>query len=267
MLRKSKYSKEVLAQKADTGDNDALALLLVLMSTGVFGVERRGEEDRDWMIVDRPPIDSTLEEYHHFLELFKSRIKDMTDNKLQAYYNAFAGSSFNSFFILEEMASRGIPFGYSSIAYLYEEGCGVNGIFRDKEKAREFFRKAIAAGDSFSENALKGKEIDWIYEEHYAKDQSYSIRISGPADILDTIMREVSNLPSSDEDSTPLSALFKSLVGYGDYPGRFVSVLRNNDEVMFHIITRRRSDHFALAYAIEQKYPEITVDRDYLRKQ
>ena len=42
MLRKSKYSKEVLAQKAEAGDNDALALLLVLMSTGVFGVERRG---------------------------------------------------------------------------------------------------------------------------------------------------------------------------------------------------------------------------------
>ena len=267
MAKKTKYCKEALIEKVGQGDNKALVSLLLGFSTGIFENNKKSIEDKEWVVLDKPLLSRTEEEYHHYLDLFKSRMKDMDEDELMSYYYKFAGTSINSFFMLEEMASRGIPEAYSDIADEYKEGSGMQGIFRDKAKALEFYHKAIEAGDPFAEEQLRAAEIDWLYEEQKGETVLSSIRICGPEDAIALILNDISVVEASFDGATPLSSLFKLFVGYGDYTGHLISVEKNGEELFIQISTKSMGDSFALAFAIEQYNSAVKADFDYLRKQ
>lgn len=267
MAKKTKYSKEALIEKVEQGDNKALVLLLLSFSTGVFEKDRKSIEDKEWAIREKPLLSRTEEEYHHYLDLFKSRMKDMDEDELMSYYYKFAGTSINSFFMLEEMASRGIPEAYSDIADEYKEGSGMQGIFRDKAKALEFYHKAIEAGDPFAEGQLRAAEMDWLYEEQNEETVLSTIRVYGPEDAITLIQNDISVVEASFDGATPLSSLFKLFVGYGDYTGHLISVEKNGEELLIQVSTKSMGDSFALAFAIEQYNSAVKADFDYLRKQ
>ena len=267
MAKKSKYSKEALIEKAGQGDNKALALLLINFSMGVFGIENSRTEDKVWVIMDKPLLDSTDNEYNHYLEMFKNRMKDMDEDQLMACYYSFAGTSFNSFFLLEEMASRGIPDAYSEMAEEYKHGSGMQGIFRDKEKAREYYKKAADAGDTFAEINLNDAEMEWMYDEQMEDTSKYSIRATGANESIEALHKDLSVLSVSYAGNVPLADLFKFLVGYGDYPGVFFSTEKKDGEIYIHYSARGEEDAFALGFALGQHYRGITVDWNYLRQQ
>ena len=101
---KKRLTKEKLFEAAKNGDNKSLVLLLRSFETGIEAMDET--EDPAWLIENKPAIEARNEEREYFRQMFVDRMKDIDNDTLMSYWMFFAGSSFNAYFILEELARR-----------------------------------------------------------------------------------------------------------------------------------------------------------------
>ena len=263
---KKHLTKERLVEAAKNGDNKSLVLLLRSFETGIEAMDET--EDPAWLIENKPAIDARDEEREYYRQIFVDRMKDIDNDTLMTYWMFFVGSSFNAYFILEELAKRGDREAFQWLARAYGDGDAHSGIYRNKTKSRSYFDKAIALGHPFAKENLRLMEGRWRDELKYARE--FEFHVLGPNDDLDKLYCCLSHSFSRHalaNDDIPLEDLFNELVGGGEYAGVIHSVDKINDVVIIRIYTEGNTNRFAVAFAIQQAFSSLRVDWDHLRKQ
>ena len=266
VVMKKRFNKEALAEAAKNGDNKSLVLLLRSFETGVEAMDET--EDPAWLIENKSNIEAVNEEREYYRQMFVDRMKEIDNDTLMSYWMFFAGSSFNAFFILEELAKRGDKEAFQWLAMAYGDGDEPSGIYRNKNKSRSYFDKAIALGHPFAKKNLSLMEGRWKDELQHARE--FEFHVLGPSDDLEQLycrLKHLFNQNASVDAGIPLEKLFIELVDGGDYAGIIHSVERVNDVVIIRVHTEGNSNRFAVAYAIQQAFPTLQVDWDHLRKQ
>ena len=263
---KKHLTKEKLVEAAKNGDNKSLVLLLRSFETGIEAMDET--EDPAWLIENKPAIDARDEEREYYRQIFVDRMKDIDNDTLMTYWMFFVGSSFNAYFILEELAKRGDREAFQWLARAYGDGDAHSGIYRNKTKSRSYFDKAIALGHSFAKENLRLMEGRWRDELKYARE--FVFHVLGPNDDLDKLYCCLSHSFSRHalaNDDIPLEDLFNELVGGGEYAGVIHSVDKVHDGVIIRVYTEGNTNRFAIAFAIQQAFPTLRVDWNHLRKQ
>ena len=263
---KKHLTKERLVEAAKNGDNKSLVLLLRSFETGIEAMDET--EDSAWLIENKPAIDARDEEREYYRQMFVDRMKDIDNDTLMTYWMFFVGSSFNAYFILEELAKRGDREAFQWLARAYGDGDAHSGIYRNKTKSRSYFDKAIALGHPFAKENLRLMEGRWRDELKYARE--FEFHVLGPNDDLDKLYCCLSHSFSRHalaNDDIPLEDLFNELVGGGEYAGVIHSVDKVHDGVIIRVYTEGNTNRFAIAFAIQQAFPTLRVDWNHLRKQ
>lgn len=263
---KKHLTKEKLVEAAKNGDNKSLVLLLRSFETGIEAMYET--EDPAWLIENKPAIDARNEEREYYRQIFVDRMKDFDNDTLMTYWMFFVGSSFNAYFILEELAKRGDREAFQWLARAYGDGDAHSGIYRNKTKSRSYFDKAIALGHPFAKENLRLMEGRWRDELKYARE--FEFHVLGPNDDLDKLYCCLShsfNRHALANDDIPLEDLFNELVGGGEYAGVIHSIDKVHDGVIIRVYTEGNTNRFAIAFAIQQAFPTLRVDWNHLRKQ
>ena len=263
---KKHLTKEKLVEAAKNGDNKSLVLLLRSFETGIEAMDET--EDPAWLVENKPAIEVREEEREYFRQMFVDRMKDIDNDTLKTYWMFFRGSSFNAYFILEELARRKDKDAFQWLAMAYGDGDAHAGIYRNKTKSRFYFNEAIALGHPFAKENLRLMEGRWKDELKYARE--FEFHVSGPSDDLDKLYCRLNYLFSKDAPvnaGIPLEELFIELVGGGEYAGIIHSVDRIHDVVIIRVYSEGNTNRFAIAFAIQQAFPTLRVDWNHLRKQ
>ena len=263
---KKRLTKEKLFEAAKNGDNKSLVLLLRSFETGIEAMDEI--EDPAWLIENKPAIEARNEEREYFRQMFVDRMKDIDNDTLMSYWMFFAGSSFNAYFILEELARRRDKDAFQWLARAYGDGDEHAGIYRNKSKSRSYFNEAIALGHPFAKENLRLMEGRWRDELKYARE--FEFHVLGPNDDLDKLCCCLSHSFSRHvlaNDDIPLEDLFNELVGGGEYAGVIHSVDKVHDGVIIRVYTEGNTNRFAIAFAIQQAFPTLRLDWEHLRKQ
>lgn len=263
---KKRLTKEKLFEAAKNGDNKSLVLLLRSFETGIEAMDET--EDPAWLIENKPAIEARNEEREYFRQMFVDRMKDIDNDTLMSYWMLFAGSSFNAYFILEELARRRDKDAFQWLARAYGDGDERAGIYRNKSKSRSYFNEAIALGNPFAKDNLRLMEGRWKDELKYARE--FELHVLGPSNDLEHLYCRLNHLFSEDAPTNvdiPLEELFIELVGGGEYAGVIHSVDRIHDVVIIRVYTEGNNNRFAIAFAIQQAFPTLRLDWEHLRKQ
>ena len=117
---KKRLTKEKLFEAAKNGDNKSLVLLLRSFETGIEAMDET--EDPAWLIENKPAIESRNEEREYYRQMLVDRMKDIDNDTLKTCWMFFAGSSFNAYFILEELAKRRDKDAFQWLASAYGDG-------------------------------------------------------------------------------------------------------------------------------------------------
>ena len=263
---KKRLTKEKLVEAAKNGDNKSLVLLLRCFETGIEAMDET--EDPAWLIENKPAIEARNEEREYYRQMFVDRMKDIDNDTLMTYWMFFVGSSFNAYFILEELAKRGDKDAFQWLALAYGDGNAHSGIYRNKNKARSYIDRAIELGHPFAEENLRLMEGRWKDELKSARE--FEFHVLGPSDDLEQLycrLKHLFNQDASANADIPLELLFIELVDGGDYAGVIHSVERVHDVVIIRVYTEGNTNRFAIAFAIQQAFPTLRVDWEHLRKQ
>ena len=282
-LKKSGLSKTDIKPLADQGNPDAqLVLLLGLSCNAVGRIWTEDFEDEDthkmipierWEHLDSPLFSAEPGEKEALNEAIASSIPSQTNEKLKDWAFLFDRDALYPA-IYEELARRGDVEGLVRIGAIYAEGFESAGYKIDKEKAREFFDRALEAGWEKSEYDWNIEMLDYTPLEHpqdLADDfdpRDAIIMISGHPLYIDQIEHMLENLtkahglPYLESDyAVPLQYVFKTLgFDWVENTGNLIRYTRHSEPVLTMDLECNPQVDEALVEALLKAYPKATVE-------
>ena len=282
-LKKSGLTKVDIKPLADQGDLDARLVLLFGLSCNAVGkIWTEDFEDDDtheitpierWDHLDTPFYTAEPGEVEALSEAIASVIPSQTIETLWDWAFLFDRDALYPV-IHEELARRGDVVGLVRMGAIYAEGLESAGYRIDKEKAREYFDKALAAGWEKSEYDWNIEMLDYSPLEHpqdLADDfdpRDSVIMISGQPPYMDQVenlfedLTKAHGLPYLESDyAIPLKFVFESLgIEWVDNTGNLIRYSRSSKPVLtLELECNPRVDE-ALVEALQKAYPMLTVE-------
>ena len=281
-LLKSGLTKEDIKSLADAGDTDANIVLLIgeACHKAEFWLEDFEDEETHEVvrIERRQPLDDYLFEFEPGeRDALALKVAEMTPSmdtsRLQCLRSLLSGELPVMDYVTE-LAKRGDRFALANLGDLYAEGDEDAGFPKDKEKAREYYDKALEAGMDQAAYDLAIEMLDYDPLEHpqdLADDfdpRDVTIMISGHSLYLDQIEYMVEDLTKAHGDSgnelglfVNLKYLFKTLgFDWVDNTGNLMHLTRHSEPVLtLEIECNPRVDE-ALVEAFQDAYPKLTVE-------
>ena len=282
-LKKSGLTKTDITPFADQGDLDAMLVLLLGLSCNAIGkIWNEDFEDEDtheissierWEHIDSPLFSADPGEVEMLNKALASLIPSQTTETLKNWTLLFDRNALYPA-IHEELARRGDGEGLVRIGAIYAEGFESAGYKKDKERAREYFDKALAAGWEKSEYDWNIEMLDYSPLEHpedFADDfdpRGATILISGHPLYLDQIEFMVEDLTKAhgapDNEAglfIPLKYVFQTLgFDWVDNTGNLMAKWRRTGSVLtLELECNPRVDE-ALVEAFRKAYPKLTVE-------
>lgn len=282
-LKKSGLTKTDIKPLADQGDLDAMLVLLFGLSCNAVGeIWNEDFEDEDtheiisierWEHLDTPFFVAEPGEVETLNKSLSSLIPSQTTETLEQWVFLFDRNALYPT-IHEELARRGDVEGLVRIGAIYGEGFESAGYKKDKEKAREYFDKALAAGWEKSEYDWNIEMLDYSLLEHpqdLADDfdpRNATIIISGHPLYLDQIEFMVEDLTKAHGTLgnevglfIPLQFVFKAIgFDWVDNTGNLMAKWRRAESVLtLELECNPRVDE-ALVEAFQKAYPKLTVE-------
>ena len=282
-LKKSGLTKADIKPLADQGDLDAQLVLLLGLSCNAVGkiwTEEFEDEDTHEIILierheylDTPLFSAEPGEVDVLSKTFASIIPSQTIDTLKKWASIFDRDALYPA-IHEDLARRGDAEGLARIGALYAEGFESAGYKKDKEKAREYFEKALAAGWEKSEYDWNIEMLDYSPLEHpqdLADDfdpRNSTIIISGHPLFLDQIDSMVEDLTKAHGDPgnevglfVPLKYVFQTLgFDWVDNTGNLMHINRIRENVLTLEIECNPYVNEALAEAFQKTYPKLVSE-------
>ena len=283
VLKKSGLTKADIKPLADQGDLDAMLVLLFGLSGHAVGeIWTEDFEDEDtheiipierWKHLDAPHFSAGPGEVEMLSKTLASLIPSQTTEALKAWADLFGCDALYPA-IHEELAKRGEVEGLVCIGAIYAEGLDCAGYKKDKEKAREYFDKALAAGWEKSEYDWNIEMLDYTPLEHpqdLADDfdpRNATIMISGHPLYLDQIEMMVEDLTKAHGDPgneaglfVPLKYVFQTLgFDWVDNTGNLMGKWRRAESVLTLELECNPQVDEALAEAFQKAYPKLTIE-------
>ena len=282
-LKKSGLTKADIKPLADQGDLDAMLVLLFGLSVNAIGkIWNEDFEDEDtheitsierWEHLDTPLFSAKPGEVEMLNKALASIIPSQTIDTLKKWAALFDRDALYPT-IHEELARRGDAEGLSRIGAFYAEGFESAGYNKDKEKARDYFNKALDAGWEKSEYDWNIEMLDYSPLEHpqdLADDFdpcNAVIIISGHPLYLDQIEFMVEDLTKAHGDPdnevglfVPLKYVFQTLgFDWVNNTGNLMAKWRRTESVLtIELECNPRVDE-ALVEAFQKAYPKLTVE-------
>ena len=283
VLKKSGLTKADIKPLADQGNNDAqLVLLLGLSCNAVGKIWTEDFEDEDthqripverWETTDAPLFIADPGEVEALNQNIASTISSQTIETLKKWAFLFDQNALYPD-IYEELARRGDVEGLVRIGAIFAEGFESAGFKKDKEKAREYFNKALAAGWEKSEYDWNIEMLDYTPLEHpqdLADDfdpRDSVIMISGHPLYLDQIGYMVEDLTNAHGTPgnecglfVPLEFIFETLgFKWVHNTGNLMRFTRHSEPVLTLEIECNPHVDEALVEAFQKAYPKLTVE-------
>ena len=280
-LKKSGLTKADIKPLADQGDLDAMLVLLFGLCCNNLMIWDEDFEDEDTHEItsvercerlDTPFFSAEPGEVEMLNKTLASLISSQTTETLENWALLFDRNALYPA-IHEELAQRGEVEGLVRIGAIYAEGFESAGYKKDKEKAREYFDKALAAGWEKSEYDWNIEMLDYTPLEHpqdLADDfdpRNVIIIISGHPLYLDQIEFMVEDLTKAHGTLgnelglfIPLQFVFKALgFDWVDNTGNLMAKWRRAESVLtLELECNPRVDE-ALMEAFQKAYPKLTV--------
>ena len=282
-LKKSGLTKADIKPLADQGDLDAMLILLFGLSCNAVGkIWNEDFEDEDthtitsierWEHLDTPLFSAESGEIEMLNKTLASLIPTQATETLKAWEFLYGRDALYPA-IHEELARRGDAEGLARIGAFYADGFESAGYSKDKEKAREYFNKALAAGWEKSEYDWNIQMLDYSPLEHpqdLADDFDLCnavIIISGHPLYLDQIEFMVEDLTKAHGDPDnevglfiPLKYVFQTLgFDWVDNTGNLMAKWRRTESVLtLELECNPRVDE-ALVEAFQKAFPKLTVE-------
>ena len=282
-LKKSGLIKADIKPLADQGNLDAMLVLLYGLSSNAVGKiwnEDFEDEDTHETIsiercehLDTPLFSAEPGEVEMLNNTLAAIIPSQTIDTLKKWAALFDRDALYPT-IHEELARRGDAEGLARIGAFYAEGFESAGYKKDKERAREYFDKALAAGWEKSEYDWNIEMLDYSPLEHpedFADDfdpRGATILISGHPLYLDQIEFMVEDLtkahgtPGNEVGMfVPLKYVFQTLgFDWVDNTGNLMAKWRRTESVLtLELECNPRVDE-ALVEAFQKAYPKLTVE-------
>ena len=282
-LKKSGLTKTDIKPLADQGDLDAMLVLLFGLSCNAVGeIWNEDFEDEDtheiisierWEHLDTPFFVAEPGEVETLNKTLSSLIPSQTTETLEQWVFLFDRTALYPT-IHEELARRGNVEGLVRIGAINGEGFESAGYKKDKEKAREYFDKALAAGWEKSEYDWNIEMLDYTPLEHpqeLADDfdpRNVIIIISGHPIYLDQIEYMVEDLTKAHGTPgnecglyVPLEFVFETL-GFKcvHNTGNLMRFSRHSEPVLTLEIECNPQVDEALVEAFRKAYPLLTVE-------
>lgn len=282
-LKKSGLTKADIKPLADQGDLGAQLVLLLGLSCNAVGkiwTEEFEDEDTHEIILierheylDEPLFSAEPGEVDLLSKTFASIIPSQTTDTLKKWASLFDRDALYPT-IHEELARRGDAEGLACIGAFYAEGFESAGYKKDKEIAREYFDKALAAGWEKSEYDWKIDMLDYSPLEHpqdLADDfdpRNSTIIISGHPLFLDQIDFMVEDLTKAHGDPgnevglfVPLKYVFQTLgFDWVDNTGNLMAKWRRTESVLTLELECNPQVDEALVEAFQKAYPKLNVE-------
>ena len=282
-LKKSGLTKADIKPLADQGDLDAQLVLLLGLSCNAIGkiwTEEFEDEDTHEIILierheylDTPLFSAEPGEVDLLSKTFASIIPSQTTDTLKKWASIFDRDALYPT-IHEDLARRGDVDGLARIGAIYAEGFESAGYKKDKERAREYFEKALAAGWKKSEYDWNIEMLDYSPLEHpqdLADDfdpRNSTIIISGHPLFLDQIDSMVEDLTKAHGDPgnevglfVPLKYVFQTLgFDWVDNTGNLMAKWRRAESVLTLELECNPQVDEALVEAFQKAYPKLTVE-------
>ena len=282
-LKKSGLTKTDIKSLADQGNLDAQLVLLHGLSCNSVGkIWTEDFEDEDtheitpverWDHLDTPLYVAEPGETEALSEAIASTIPSQTIETLKDWASLLDSNALYPV-IQEELARRGDVEGLVRIGAMYAEGFVSAGYKKDKEKAREYFDKALAAGWEKSEYDWNIEMLDYTPLEHPQDladnfDPSDSvIMISGNPVYLDKIGDMIEDLTKAHGTPgnecglyVPLEFVFKTLgFKWVHDTGNLMRFTRHGESSLTLEIEANPQVDEALLMAFQKAYPLLTVE-------
>ena len=281
-LKQSGLSKEEVKTLADQGDLDAQLVLLVgLVSPDMeFYTEEFEDEDThevvQWpraKLLDNMLFEAEPGEVEELSKKIEALIPSQSDETLNHWFAVFYQEALYPA-ITEELARRGDYNHLARIGDFYAEGFESAGYEKDKEKAREYYNKALAAGWDEEEykNAIYLLDYDPLdHPKDLADDfdpRESIIMISGHPLYLEQIGYMVEDLTKAHGTPgneyglfVPLEFVFEALgFKWVHNTGNLMRFKRHNEPVLTLEIEANRHVDEALVEAFQKAYPKLTVE-------
>ena len=282
-LKKSGLAKTDIKPLADQGDLDAMLVLLLGLSGNAVGkIWNEDFEDEDthetisierWEHSDTPLFSAEPGEVEMLNNAFASIIPSQTIDTLKKWAALFGRDALYPT-IHEELARRGDVEGLARIGAFYAGGFESAGYNKDKEKARDYFNKALDAGWEKSEYDWNIEMLDYSPLEHpqdLADDfdpRNSTIIISGHPLFLDQIDFMVEDLTKAHGDPgnevglfVPLKYVFQTLgFDWVDNTGNLMAKWRRAESVLTLELECNPQVDEALVEAFQKAYPKLTVE-------
>ena len=281
-IQKSGLTKEDIKPLADAGNLDAQIVLLVGMTcrqTETWMEDFEDEETHEVIKIERHrPLDTYLfdsvpGEIEELASKVRVHIPSMDTKRLVDMKVMLVAEPFVVDYVLE-LSKRGDPEALESLGDYYAEGNEYAGIPKDKEKAREYYKKALEAGlsqDSY-DNDIEMLDYDLLEHPQDLADDfnpgNATLMISGHPLYLDQIENMVDDLTKAHGDPgnemglfVNLMYLFKALgFDWVDNTGNLMYISRHNEAVLTLEVECNPYVDEALVEAFQKAYPKLTVE-------
>ena len=281
-LLKSGLTKEDVKALADTGDLEAQIVLLlgeVSHNTEFYTEPFEDEDTHEVIQIERGRMldgfffESEPAERDELACEVAALIPSMESERLHHLRILLSGELPVVDYVLE-LTKRGDKDALAAMGDYYAEGLESAGIPKDKEKAREFYNKALEAGLSQDSYDLAIEMLDYDPLEHpqdLADDfdpRDVTIMISGHPLYLDQIEYMVEDLTKAHGDPgnecglfVNLKYLFKTLgFDWVDNTGNLMHITHHSEPVLTLDIECNPSVDKALVEAFQEAYPKLTVE-------
>lgn len=282
-LKKSGLTKEEIKPLADEGKLDArLVLLLGLTTPAVNKIWKEDFEDEEphkvvkidrYSYSDAPLFAAEPGEIEDLSKKLEAILPDQSTETLKNWSHMFGQHALYPA-IHEELARRGDVEGLVRIGAIFAEGFESAGYKKDKEKAREYFDKALAAGWEKSEYDWNIEMLDYTPLDHPQDltddfdPRESIIMISGHPLYLDQIGYMVDDLTNAHGTPgnecglfIPLEFVFKTLgFKWVHNTGNLMRFTRHSEPVLTIEIEANPHVDEALVEAFQKAYPLLTVE-------
>ncbi len=281
VLKKSGLKKSDVKPLADQGDlNAQLVLLLGLTSWDIktWMEDFEDEETHEVIPIERSVrldtklFESDPDEVDALSSKLLKLLPTLDDDTLRLWWKIFDDCALYPA-IPKELAKRGDATALSAIGYLYADGFEDIGYAKDKEKARYYFNKALAAGWDNDQYDYAIELLDYDLLEHsqdLADDfdpHDAIIMISGHPLYIDQIeymledLTKAHGLPFFESDyAVPLQYVFKTLgFDWVENTGNLIRYTRHSEPVLTLEIEANPHVDEALMEAFQKAYPKLTI--------
>lgn len=282
VLKKSGLKKSDVKPLADQGDlNAQLVLLLGLTSWDIktWMEDFEDEETHEVIPIERSVrldtklFESDPDEVDALSSKLLKLLPTLDDDTLRLWGKIFDDCALYPA-IPEELAKRGDATALSSIGYLYADGFEDIGYAKDKEKARYYFNKALAAGWDNDQYDYAIELLDYDLLEHsqdLADDfdpRDAVIMIFGHPLYLDQIRYMIEDLTNAHGTPgnecglfVPLEFVFETLgFKWVHNTGNLMRFTRHSEPVLTIEIEANPHVDEALVEAFKKAYPLLTVE-------